>query len=115
MANEASASLETIFGKAVVFGVRFVRGAKASHALHVTTDDGIHVYVDVGHDLSAVALTLIHRPTAPIRYIKLPEDGTEPLYGRLSALAAQVLALDKAGLLQESRSAVLVPRTIDWR
>lgn len=114
MANEASAILETVAGKVVVFDVCFVRGAKASRTLLATTDSGIHVYVDVDRDLSPVALTLVHRPSAPVRYTKLPEDGTEPLYGRLSALAAQVLALDREGV-QKSQNTLSVPRDIRWR
>jgi len=115
VANEESAILETVVGKVVVFDVCFLRGAKASHTLLVTTDDGIHVYVDIGHDSSLVALTLIHGLPTKIQYIKVPDDNAEPLYGRLSALAAQVFELDKKGTLQESRNTLVIPRTIHWR
>ncbi len=116
MADKSSAMLETIIGKVVVFDVCFIRDTKASYTIHVTTDNGVHVYVDVDAKRTPIAVTLIHRTGADlVKYDKVPEDEPEPSYQELSALAANIVTLDNKGMLWKSRNSLPIPRTIRWR
>lgn len=129
--DKASATLETVVGRVVVFDVCFIRGTKASHTLYVAADNGVQVYVDVDAECSPVAVTLIHGLDIPIRYVRVPDDGDEPLYEDFAVLAARIVELDKEGALPKRfvmrqgkpvaaiaappRADLPMPETVRWR
>lgn len=97
MINKASAVLQKIEDKVVIFDICFIPGTRAAHTLHFVNTDGLHIYVDVDDLSLPIAITLIHSPSFHIKYIKtsIRIGSVRRSYGHLLDLATMLIILDE--------------------